>query len=86
MSDYDDEPYIDVASLLKLLDGYCNKCGKNRGRTSKCGECGIVTIKRDLEDLQNQRRAYEIKRLEEKLPHWRVPLTLSDRKFMEGSE
>jgi len=78
-----DESYIDVESLSKLLHGYCDKCGKYRGRTSKCGECGIVTIKRDIEDLQNRRRACEIKRLEERLPHWRVPLTLSDRTFME---
>ncbi len=73
---------IDVESLSILLDGYCKKCGLNRFKVARCGECGIVRIKTDLEDFKNQRKGYEIRRIERAMKDWAVPLKLSDREFM----
>ena len=74
---------IDVESLTILLDGYCNKCGMNKFKIPRCGECGIVRIKNDLEDFKNQKKAYEIRAIEREMNDWIVPLSLSERKFME---
>lgn len=82
--DDDDCIRLDVRSLTALLNGYCKKCGKNKTKVPKCGECGIVRIKTDLEDYQNAVKARRIRIIEQQMEGWEVPLSLSERKFMEA--